>query len=289
MNRDYRIQTKDDFSRHTRSVAESVFYVLTASIIVSSLLVVFSPSDKKILVSDIIEPLSAAVATAFCCIIVYRQRLDGLMGRAFAILAAGLALFLAAEIIWSYFEIGLDIEDPFPSVADLLWLVGYGPILYFVLSMYHFLGASHSRIHQMLVCAGGASFMIYFVILTLQAAELTTLGDIASYLISTTYVALDVILLVPSALIILNPTKGELTSIPWIFLAVLIMSIGDITFAHTSSSGSTAAENLSWIWNLFFIASYILVAGGLFWHNKFFIISTVRSTKVKPDYPKRGS
>jgi len=216
---------------------------------------------------------------------VYRQKVDGLMGRAYAVLAAGLALFLAAEIIWSYYEIGLGIEDPFPSVADGLWLIGYGPILYFVLRMYHFLGASQRRSHQIIVCAGAASFIIYFIILTSHAAEFSTLIGAASYLISIAYIVLDLLLLVPSALIILNPKKGELTSIPWIFLAVLVMSFGDITFAYASLS-SSAAESLNWIWNLFFITSYILAAGGLFWHNKFFILSQTRTTKVNRNTPK---
>jgi hypothetical protein len=270
MSENYGLQTQKKLYLHASTVRKNVVYVLTASVLLSSLLVIFSPSDKKILIADILEPLSAAIATAFCYIVVYRQKTDGLIGKAYAFLAAGLSLFLAAELIWSYYEIGLGIENPFPTVADVLWLIGYAPIVYFVLRMYHFLGASHSRAYQILVCAGGASFLIYFIILTSQAAEFSTQKGTVSYLISIAYIVLDVLLLVPSALIILNPAKGELISIPWIFLAVLVMSVGDSTFAYAPLILS-AAENLNWIWNLFFITSYVLMAGGLFWHNKFFI------------------
>jgi len=78
-----------------------------------------------------------------------------------------------------------------------------------------------------------------------------------------------VVLIVPSALILLNPVKGSLTSIPWIFLAVLILGIGDCIFAYTFNV--RAMEDLNWISKLFFITSYVIAAGGLFWHNKFFI------------------
>ena len=71
----------------------------------------------------------------------------------------------------------------------------------------------------------------------------------------------------PSALILLNPVKGSLTSILWIFLAVLILGIGDSIFAYNVQ----AIEDLNWISKLFFITSYVIVVGGLFWHNRFFI------------------
>ena len=78
-----------------------------------------------------------------------------------------------------------------------------------------------------------------------------------------------VLLIVPSALILLNPVKGSLTSIPWLFLAVLILGIGDSIFAYTYNV--RAIEDLIWISKLFFITSYVIAAGGLFWH-KFFIV-----------------
>jgi hypothetical protein len=63
--------------------------------------------------------------------------------------------------------------------------------------------------------------------------------------------------------------KGELTSIPWIFLAILIMSVGDCAFAY--SSNVIALQKMNWIWNLFFVTSYFVTSAGLFWHNRFFI------------------
>ena len=77
------------------------------------------------------------------------------------------------------------------------------------------------------------------------------------------------VLIVPSALILLNPVKGSLTSIPWIFLAVLILGIGDSIFAYTYNVRTM--EDLNWVSKLFFITSYVIATGGLFWHHKFFI------------------
>lgn len=255
----------------TKSVRNNIICVLIGAVVFTSLLIILSPDDKKVILSDIIEPLAAAIAVAFSVLVIYRQKTDGLIGKAYTFLCLGLVLFLIAEIMWSYYEITLKIENPFPSIADALWLIGYGPLFYFVFKMYRLFGASHSRTHQIFVSVSGAAFVIYLISGISQTADLTTQAGIAPFLISISYPILDTFLLVPAALIILNPEKGQLTSIPWIFLAVLIMSIGDSTFAY--SSNVTALQKISWIWNLFFVISYFVTSAGLFWHNRFFIFS----------------
>jgi hypothetical protein len=262
----------------TKSIRNKVICVLISSIVLTTLLIIFSSNYNKLLLTDIIEPLAAAIAVAFSGLIIYRQKTDGLIGKAYSSLAIGLGLFLLAEIIWSYYEIGLQVENPFPSLADALWLIGYAPLSYFVFKMYRFFGVSHSRSHQIFVSVVSTLFVLYLVNDIYQKADLTSQTGILSFLISISYPILDILLLVPAALIILNPVKGELTSIPWIFLAVLIMGVGDTTFAY--SSNIVYFQNISWIWNLFFITSYFVTSAGLFWHNRFFISSSKETKKI---------
>ncbi len=49
------------------------------------------------------------------------QKPDGLNGRTYAVLAAGLSLWFVAEILWTYYRLGAGI-DPFPSLADVFWI-----------------------------------------------------------------------------------------------------------------------------------------------------------------------
>ena len=74
--------------------------------------------------------------------------------------------------------------------------------------------------------------------------------------------------------------KGELTSIPWIFLAISIMSVGDSAFAY--SSNVIALQKMNWVWNLFFVTRLIFVtSAGLFWHNRFFIYDNKEKEDLK--------
>ena len=44
----------------------------------------------------------------------------------------GLILWFIAELSWTYYELGLGIENPYPSPADAIWLAGYPFIIYFL-------------------------------------------------------------------------------------------------------------------------------------------------------------
>ena len=262
----------------TKSVRNSIICILIGSIVFTSVLIILSPDDKKVIICDIIEPLAGTIAVGLSVLVIYRQKTDGLMGKAYTFLGVGLALFLIAEIIWSYYEIALEIENPFPSIADALWLIGYGPLLYFVFKMYRFFGASNSRTHQLFVSVAGAVLLLYLIRIS-QTADFTSQRSITLFIISISYPTLDIILLIPAALIILNPMKGELTSIPWIFLAILIMSVGDSAFAY--SSNVIALQKMNWVWNLFFVTNYFVTSAGLFWHNRFFIYDNKEKEDLK--------
>jgi len=112
----------------TRLVRNSLIPVLIASVLLAYLLIILSPVDKKALLIDMIKPTSAAIATAFSLVVVYRQKTDGIIGKAFTLLAAGLTLFLIGELISSYNDIALGIENSLPSIAYVFWTMAYGPI-----------------------------------------------------------------------------------------------------------------------------------------------------------------
>jgi hypothetical protein len=258
-----------------RSIRKKVLLVLIVSVAASSLGIFITPNEQKTPLSDVIEPFTAVIAAGFSLLIVYRQKTDGLIGRAFTALSIGLVLFMAAEIIWSYYEIGLKIENPFPSIADALWIVGYGPLIYFVFKLFRFYGASHSNMHIAIVLAATLAFVTYLIIEVSRDINFNSQTDIMSFLVSIAYPIFDAVLLVPSSLILLNPVKGELTSIPWIFLAIIIMTAGDTIFAYISDNAQ--AESFTWAANLFFITAYVMITLGLYWHKTFFVYSQRRN------------
>ena len=190
---------------------------------------------------DILRVLTIASASILSFIVLAKQGSKGLFGRAYAGLAIGLGMWLAAESIWAYYEVVLAEESPFPSIGDAFWLGAYAGLLYYVFSMYKFFGKGVKK-YQLGVVVGVISGFAFFYLQSLIAVSLPPEGEsMDAYLlplaISVAYPVLDVILLVPAILIVLNSGKGQLTSIPWAFVSFILVAIADILLGYTAVTG----------------------------------------------------
>src|ERR671923_23678 len=67
--------------RSLRRVRLKVFLALFGSVIFTGLFIVIAPAEKKNLFSDIIEPTSTAIAAGLSLSVVFRQKVDGLIGK----------------------------------------------------------------------------------------------------------------------------------------------------------------------------------------------------------------
>jgi hypothetical protein len=239
-------------------VRRNLIIVLIASIIVSSSLIVFSNTEAKTLLSDIIEPISTLIVVGLASLVVYRQKLDGLIGKVYASLAVGLALWFIAEVIRSYYEVVIGIEMPTPSPADALWLIGYAPFMYYIFRMFRFFNRSPNRYDVIIVSIAAALYLMFIMDVAMEVSEFSTQNGTIKFFLNIAYPILDVILIVPAALMILDSARkddggrrgGKLVSIPWIFLSFIIITIADSGFVYSSNAGWK--QDVIWIWTPFF-------------------------------------
>ena len=266
-------------------VRRNLIIVLIASISVSSSLVIFSNTEAKTLLSDIIEPLATLTAVGLASLVVYRQKLDGLIGKVYASLAIGLVLWFIAEVIWSYYEVVMGIEIPTPSPADALWLIGYAPFMYYIFRMFRFFNRSPNRYDVIIVSIAAAIYLIFIIDAALEVSDFSAQNSIIKFFVNIAYPILDVILIVPAALMILDSARkddggrrsGKLVSIPWIFLSFIIITIADSGFVYSSNAGWR--QDIIWIWTPFYISGCLVMAAGLFWHNRFFVFDEKKAVK----------
>jgi hypothetical protein len=223
-------------------------------------------SSESIIVGDIIRSASAEFASVVSFVVIYRQKVDGIFGKAYASLAIGLTCWFIAETIWSYEEIGLGVKNPFPSIADIFWLIGYAPLIYYIFKTFKLF--ANSKLSNIIVVAFCATiFLGFYIHDTLSVTELNSYESSIVFLISISCPIGDSIFIVMVSLVVLNSGKVQLTSIPWIFLAMIATAVADSIFGYTSVLGINADK----IWNPLYVAGYLLFAAGLIWHNKFFV------------------
>ena len=153
-------------------------------------------------------------------------------------LAVGLLLWFVAESLWNYQVSILQVEVPFPSVADIFYLAAYVPV---GLSLYK-LSRSESGVHQesRLVITTVAVTLTAFItnVFILQIVDSAigftrlTSDDIVLLIISIAYPLLDGLLFVPSIIIVYSLRKSS-EHLTWVLIAasMLLMAAADFLLA----------------------------------------------------------
>jgi len=275
--------------------------MLIASICTMNLFVLLVAEDQRIIVSDWLVNICAASVVLVSVAILYRQKFKGLYGKTYGAFAIGLLLWFSAEMINTYEQYSVTNSLPAgrgsivpvsttlqPSVADAIWLAGYGFFAYFLFKMMvHFSKSIKLRTLAALTVITAVATLVlaqsityYYTTMQRLAPEgSATLLETFSLFFKIEYPILDVLLIVPSLVIMLGLRGGKLTSTPWILLssAVLILAVGDIGNVYFSILH--VVEN-HWIWKMFATAGYLCIATSLFWYYRFFIFDPRKAAKI---------
>jgi hypothetical protein len=241
--------------------------LVAASIAVNLAVFAASGSDMVFVLADLSRVFTIGAAMIIALIVVFRQGVSGIFGRAYVALAIGIVLWFAAESTWTYYELILGVESPFPSLADGFWLAAYAFIGYHLFTMAKFYGKG---VKKYIIAVVGAGIAIFAGLYISQLVAVTELVDDAmlGLAISVAYPLLDAVLFLPAIVIVLNSGRGYLTSIPWIFIGWIILGIGDTLL------GITAVQNFEGdvvLINTFYTIAYMSFAVGLYWYKRFFV------------------
>ncbi len=104
-------------------------------------------------------------------------------------------------------------------------------------------------------------------------------GDFTAFVVTITYPILDLLLFVPSLIILISLRKDDVQSIPWIHLSMslLINAVADEGYVNDFVNGRL--HNLLF-WNIFYVTDFIMMAGALFWYYRFHVSPERRKMKI---------
>jgi hypothetical protein len=204
-----------------------------------------------------------------------------------ASVTVGILFWFIAELIWTYYELGLEIKNPFPSMADGFWLAGYPFIIYFAFAIKRILTReSSSHYHELVILVSVASglTLAYIFILTFGIAGIVSNQQNAfGWIIILTYPVLDMVVFVPCFLIIasLRNIRGLASLNPWTLLiaSTLLITAADIGFGYSEVVGQSVQEGRVGIWDGIYSVSYVVMAASLYWHNNILSSSKVQLLK----------
>ncbi len=245
-------------------------WILTGIIIAANLLLSFitNPESPVMMVVNDLLPIICAFI-AIVSLFVANQKLEELdfTKKAWLLIFLGIVLYFLAESLYAILELWfqMDMNENFPSMADIFWCTGYIP-LFIGLGMMFF-GYKRSGFPmgniKLYIIVGGFLVIIMACVIGLilvpiiQDPESTTLTKVFSlfYPIADLFIALPALLL----MIITSQFGQGKISRPWRYLALgfILFTVADLIYSYTSWVGTYQSGGLTDIvWNL----GYLLLA-----------------------------
>jgi hypothetical protein len=252
-----------------------VILTLIGFIILVNSFIFLSSISTRIIYTNLTINVTAAIALCAAIIVLVRQiRGHSAYSKTFGFLAVGVGLWFTAEIIWTYYQLGLGIETPFPSLADGFWLAGYAPLTYHLYRIYN-------TITQKIV--GGDTLVVLSAMVAAALAFLLYLifglsgqhQGVLELIINLAYPVLDAILLIPAIVILWSFRRSEPAYTHWVMISLFIIfiAVADIGFDYALAADQDSASQQEWMWDMFYNAGYLSIAGALFWYNRYLFLT----------------
>ena len=218
--------------------------------------------------SNWVIDISAGLALVSSFILILRERIRKSEGKKYVSLFIGLLLWFSAEIVYTYYQTVLRIDIPYPSYADILWLLGYIFVGYHLYSAFYFWNKNKKFSENSVFII--TIFTALLVHLLVQSSIITYSTDIYLILVDILYHVADGAILIPALVLLWNlrSEQGLFIHRTLISLFVILNTFADVGYIFSFNLGQTIAIEYAWIWDIVYNFSNILLAGALFWYDK---------------------
>jgi hypothetical protein len=226
-------------------------------------------TDFMYIFSNVFYPFIAGVAVIASAFALrkYWENLGDKFSRIWLGFTLGMVFWFLGELGWAIYALLLNVEIPYPSIADVAWLIGYFPLL---IALHLYMRTFRSVLSKKMFAAAavliGIVSLAIFAFLVSPILEAGAEEEIITLTIDIAYPALDIALFYFSLLDLLIFAKGKMAS-AWLLIsgAILMNVLGDIFFSYTTLQGTYYNGHFS---ELFFAWGYILFALAFYSHKK---------------------
>jgi hypothetical protein len=258
---------------HTTQSRVPYLLALFATIGIALTYFTLPKSDLLTLLSNSIRPIaaSASLLASLFALHNYWQNLDSKLTRIWLCFTVGMAFWFLSELTWATLTIGFNMPNPYPSIANVYRLVGYGALF---IAIIIYIGMFHPVISAKTVAISAAAALptsagIIPTILLLISGKASHINS-PTLFVTVAYPLLDLLLFATAVLGLLlftiTPLRGKLKG-AWLLLnaGILMNVFGDLMLSYTNLSGIYYQGHPL---ELFFHIGYILFALAFYIHTK---------------------
>jgi len=195
-----------------------------------------------------------------------------ILRRIFAFIGIWLLLWAGGETVWSFDQLVAGQRLPYPSLADVAWLLGYAAIAAGLILRYRSFqmkpGRGWSFALFWLFAASATLIVILVIVPIVRASDPSHLSGAA---VNALYPIGDLAITIGALTLALLLTGGAL-SVPWSLIAagLLCAAVSDLLYVYSLSQGTYLVDPaggvnaITFASNVIYAASYLFVDAGLF-------------------------
>ena len=244
------------------------FYLLCIVLAFVSLIIyVYGYFNREFIVttSNIIFPVYALLPTLSAYTAMKNYGLKSILGYSMFAFFLGLLFWFLGEVVWAIYVLIYGIEVPFPSAADLFYLLGYPPLYLGLISYLKVFKDAFNRIVISISSIAGLIVIIVASVLVVPEALLSS-SNLVEGILSTIYPIFDSLLIILAIMGAVTFFGGRIW-VPWLLIAVgfILLGIVDISYYHQNLLGLVWEGHplvLIWLW------VYLHLAIAFYTHTK---------------------
>jgi hypothetical protein len=222
--------------KNRRFILAASLMLVFVVLIVTSRILVGGTQPAATIISDVASVVCALIGSLFFVSLWFSTDDRDLSRKIWGRVAIGMLAWTIAEAIWGFYEVVLQEEVPYPSVADLFWVFGYIPIYAAMLMQYRVFQTSPTRRQKFLIALLVVAFSLLGGVLILRPiVEGFDPQKVLESLVNVAYPVLDLSLLILTFVIIFSLEQGRF-SFMWrlIGIGLIFMSLADLMFAYAT-------------------------------------------------------
>ena len=201
----------------------------------------------------------------------------------FKLLFVGVTLWFVGESTYSFYQIVLDTDAPYPGVGEIFYIAGYVPIILFAYRSFKTInrnGLIKRRVIAFVVTLASVAPVIITIMVFSQEVDFQSQWP--DIVISTITNSGDTVLLSLSILILTKLPRNNPYIYHWIlFTSFLILTtITDFFYLNIAIVDEELLLETELIWEAMWAFAYLCILASLFWYYKLTHILSEDSAKI---------
>ena len=255
------------------------FIIAIAAAIVIIHIILYNTNDDRYIGTTSAVLLGSSTCMALFIILSNPRNIEV---QKFKLVFVGVSLWFLGEFSYTYYQIVLGIDAPYPGIGEIFYVAGYVPLILFTYRSFKTINRNGIIKHSSIVIVVTLASILP-VISTIQifSQEVNFQIQLPDIVISTITNYGDIVLLSLSILILTKLPRSNPYIYHWIlFTSFLILAtITDLIYLTAAIVDEEFLSKTEWTWEAMWALAYLCILASLFWYYKLIQILSENSAE----------